>query len=108
MREAETGNLSGVIRADWEFHRSIYRHCGNTQLLEIIEDLWRRIRQARSVARRDEAWGTGWARRSIARHDRLVEAIRAADSDEAAGITRLNIQESAAELIAKLRQLGWE
>jgi DNA-binding GntR family transcriptional regulator len=105
---AEAGDLAGAITADWEFHESIYRYCDNGELRSIIEELWRRIRQARSVARRDAEWGGRWARRSVDRHSHLLRAIELRDADAAARITTANIEESASELQSKLAQLGWE
>lgn len=105
---ARAGDIGDAITADWEFHESIYRWCENGELRSIIEELWRRIWQARSVARSDTAWGETWCRRSVDRHAELLAAIETGDAAAAARITTANIDESASELLAKLEEIGWE
>lgn len=97
-----------LLKADWDFHWSIYRHCGNEPLLEVIESLWGRIRQARSVAKNDAAWGSAWSEHSVRRHRALYDAIASRDAKKASRLAEANIRDAAKELIEQLRAQGWD
>jgi DNA-binding GntR family transcriptional regulator len=74
------GDLKAVRAADRDFHATIWRAGGNEVLEELGETVWRRALQARSVGHRT----SGWSARSVARHERIVAALRRRDSQRAA------------------------
>lgn len=102
------GDVRAALEADWELHASIYGHCGNSELYEMIEELWRRIRQARSVAGHDQSWGEQWSATSVERHRNLLDAIARRDADRAGDVVESNIDAAAKELILRLEKHGWE
>jgi len=96
------------IQKDWEFHRAIAAYCVNEPLFEIIDGLWARTRQARSVAQSDSTFGPVWERRSIQRHRDMLDTLRRRDGDAAAAVISGVIDEAAAELAAELAKQGWD
>lgn len=102
------GDISGFIEKDWEFHRSIFQSCGNEPLRELIEGLWARTRQARSVAQNDISWGKHWGRSSILRHKELLAALERKAADEAAAISSRIIDDASDELAGELAAVGWD
>jgi DNA-binding GntR family transcriptional regulator len=112
IREQETciknGEVAAFIAKDWEFHNTIFSYCGNEPLRELIEGLWARTRQARSVAQNDISWGKNWGRSSIRRHRELLAALEAKDSSLASGITERIITEASDELVGELAAVGWD
>ena len=102
------GDIQQIIETDWNFHSSIYRYCDNESLIEMIEAIWMRIRQARSIARSDSDWGSRWGRASVKRHRLLMRAIRSGDGEKAASITVENIGKAGRELIEELKAQGWD
>lgn len=98
-----------LLQADWDFHWSIYKHCDNETLLEIIQVLWARIKQARSLTNFNTEWGSSWGKKSIKRHKHLFNAIASKDIDIASNIIAENIREAKSELINMLKQTqGWD
>ncbi len=101
-------DVAAFIAKDWEFHKTIFAYCGNEPLRELIDGLWARTRQARSVARNDLSWGKNWGRASIRRHKDLLAALEKGDAEEAAAITGRIIDEAAEELAGELGAVGWD
>jgi DNA-binding GntR family transcriptional regulator len=101
-------DVAAFIAKDWEFHDTIFGYCGNEPLRELIEGLWARTRQARSVAQNDLSWGKHWGRSSILRHRELLAAIEARNAELAAEITKRIITEASDELVGELSAVGWD
>lgn len=102
------GDIAKFIQKDWEFHRAIFEYCPNDQLKEVIEFLWSRTRQARSVAQSDVEWGQQWATASVARHKELLAAFESKNCSLAAEITSRIIETASKELQEELRRVGWD
>ena len=101
-------DISGFIKKDWEFHKTIFEYCPNEQLKEFIQGLWARTRQARSVAQTDVSWGRQWAEASVERHKELLKALENRDCMKAAEITSRIIDSAAKELEEELLRVGWD
>jgi len=110
LEEQETlagkGDIDAVLTKDWLFHQSIYRHCGNAELLELIAGLWSRIQQARGLARENLSWGRQWARQSVRRHRKILAALANRDAQRAATCTEEAIQRALEELLAGIEEPG--
>ena len=104
---AQIPDLARLIEKDWEFHRTIYDHCDNEPLKEIIAGLWSRTRQARSLAQAEVAWGQRWGGQSAARHRRILAALRDCDADRAEALIVETIALAEEELVQGLREAGW-
>lgn len=102
------GDIVKFIQKDWEFHRAIFDYCPNNQLKEVIQFLWSRTRQARSVAQSDVEWGQKWATASLARHKELLTAFESKNCSLAAEITSRIIEIASRELQEELRRVGWD
>lgn len=102
------GDIAKFIQKDWEFHRAIFDYCPNNQLKEVIQFLWSRTRQARSVAQSDVEWGQKWATASLARHKELLTAFESKNCSLAAEITSRIIEIASRELQEELRRVGWD
>jgi DNA-binding GntR family transcriptional regulator len=100
--------IAGFIDKDWEFHRSIFEFTDNEPLREIIESLWARTRQARSVAQREISWAPTWGKASIKRHQELLDALISRDAKLAMKIAEKTIQIASDELCQELRESGWD
>lgn len=96
---AEQGDIDGVLTKDWQFHASIYCHCDNEALLEIISNVWARIRQARGLARENLSWGRKWAIQSVRRHRKILSALKERNPQRAAEFTIEAIQLALEELM---------
>ena len=102
------GDISGFIDKDWEFHRSMFEFADNEPLRELIEGLWARTRQARSIAQSDVAWAPTWGQASIKRHQEILNAVASGDATLAMKITERTIQSASDELCRELLDSGWD
>ena len=91
-------DMVGLLEIDESFHRLLWSRCGNRELDEQIGDVWRRIKVIRAQAREI----TGWKRRSIDSHRRILSALHAGDHKEAANQIRTGIVRSRDELLERL------
>lgn len=111
IREQETlaqqPDLKQLVEKDWEFHQTIYAHCDNEPLQEIITGLWSRTRQARSLAQVDVNWGREWGQKSATRHRRILEALKNRDPDLVEQRLRETITLAEEELVQGLQETGW-
>jgi len=101
-------DFSGFIDKDWEFHRSIFEFTDNEPLRELIESLWARTRQARSIAQRDVSWAPTWGKASIKRHQEILDALINRDAKLARTITENTIHIAYDELCQELLECGWD
>jgi DNA-binding GntR family transcriptional regulator len=104
----EKEDIGGFLEKDWEFHRTLYDFADNEPLRELIEGLWARTRQARSVARRDTPWAKNWGQASIARHQEILGAVVQKDGRKAAAILETTIVNASQELCRELVTSGWD
>ncbi len=102
------GDIAAFIDKDWEFHRSMFEFVDNEPLRELIEGLWSRTRQARSIAQRDVSWAPTWGEASIRRHQEILDAVASGDAKLAMKITEKTIRTAAAELCEELVRSGWD
>jgi len=102
------GDIAGFIDKDWEFHRTMFEFTDNEPLRELIDGLWARTRQARSIAQRDVVWAPTWGQASIKRHREILDAVAGGDAKLAMKITEKTIQSASDELCEELRASGWE
>jgi len=101
------GDIAGFIDKDWDFHRSMFDFVDNEPLRELIEGLWARTRQARSIAQRDISWAPTWGQASIKRHQEILDAVANGEAELAKSITGKTIQIAAEELCQELLASGW-
>ncbi|HEX2035651.1 MAG TPA: GntR family transcriptional regulator [Chloroflexota bacterium] len=97
-RQRAAGDLRAVRAADRDFHATIWRACGNEVLEELVETVWRRALQARSVGHRTP----GWSEKSLARHERIVQALRRRDAQAAVAAAVDAVDGAEAEILAQL------
>jgi DNA-binding GntR family transcriptional regulator len=76
------GDVDAAMRADDELHGVLVRVCGNRAVAATIERYMPLIRR---LERRQ--FSRARARRSIERHDRLIDACAAGDADEVTRVT---------------------
>jgi DNA-binding GntR family transcriptional regulator len=91
-------DMVALLDIDESFHRLLWSRCGNDELDAHIGDVWRRIKVIRAQARQV----SGWKKRSLDSHHRILSSLRAGDHKEAASQIRTGIQRSRDELIASL------
>ncbi len=87
-----------LLEIDEAFHRLLWSRCGNLELDVQIGDIWRRIKVIRAQAREV----SGWKKRSIESHRRILESLHAEDFREAAAQIRTGIIRSRDELLERL------
>ena len=105
---AESGDVRKNQGLDDNFHRSLRSCINNETLSELIEANWSRIKQARCASSLvlPES-GEAWMKKSISRHERLLEAIKLKDHAEARRVVTGNIEESFNEVMSTLEHMGW-
>jgi len=99
--------MPAALELDWNFHETIYAHCGNDVLVEMIADLWSQSRQARGLAQLNPDWGRRWASASAKRHRRILTAIRRGDGAEAGNLIAAGIEAALEELRDALQETCW-
>lgn len=104
----ETEDITAFIEKDWDFHRTLYNFADNEPLQELIEGLWARTRQARSVAKRDVHWAKTWGQTSISRHREIWGAVAEHDAEQASAIIENTIRNASEELCRELISSGWD
>lgn len=88
-------DLSGASAADHlyhnrDLHREIYRSCGNSVLVQILDSLWDLSDRYRMITLKDHTTVTSAA----VEHAEIVSAIVARDADEAAHLMREHVRQS--------------
>ena len=96
------GDLKAVRAADRDFHATIWHACGNEVLEELVETVWRRALQARSVGHKTP----GWSEKSLARHERIVHALWRRDAEAAIAAVRDAVDSAEAEILVQLASQG--
>lgn len=93
-------NIIGLLDADEAFHRHLWSRYHNTEVLDALRSVWRRIKIVRAFARGIP----NWKENSIKGHKRIVSAIRKGQYDVACSQLERGINRSRTEIFAKLRQ----
>ncbi|AJW94221.1 GntR family transcriptional regulator [Burkholderia gladioli] len=95
---AEAGDTREYLRANFAFHRAIYRHGASESTLAIIENLWMRIGPFLNMVAPD----IPHMRRSMVAHRAIVEAIARGDGAGAKAGIALDIDGAAHDLATTL------
>lgn len=93
-------NLAAARAADREFHAALWQACGNEVLRELAGIVWRRVLQARSYGQLTPGWGE----RSLARHERILAALRCGDVEAAVESIVAAISAAEQEILAQLER----
>ena len=86
-----------------QFHFMLYEPCGNTQLLEMIADLQRRIG---SVTRVLVTEASGYERPND-EHSDILDACRAGDTEQGVQLLHAHIMTTKKEVAAQLRRTNF-
>jgi DNA-binding GntR family transcriptional regulator len=95
---AASGDLDAERHADQEFHRILWRACGNDVLHDLMGSVWRRVLQARSYRHRAPRWSD----HAIAGHERILAAAWRRDAAAAVTATVAAIDAAEAEILTYL------
>jgi DNA-binding GntR family transcriptional regulator len=99
----DSGNLLTVFYSNLQFHRTLYELCGNTCLIETIEQLAQKVYGIRSYANAFPD-ALDHARRD---HVSMIVALRSSNRDELIALTRRHLERSPAAYIrAYQRRFG--
>jgi DNA-binding GntR family transcriptional regulator len=99
---ARAGDIGLYLRSNYEFKFSIYRHCGNDQMIFLIETLWMQVGPfLRSYAGVFE--GTLLGILEIDYHEDAVAALGAKDAARARDAIVRDLREGAAYLLGTAR-----
>lgn len=105
-RAVQTGDMVTATALDQRFHDFLHSRVENQLLKEMLQILWARNRQIRSVVRvsgRGKAIGLA----SVARHRELLDALSQRDCHRAKAIAIQTMLVSEQEILEELEQLGW-
>ena len=94
---AREGNPHRYVRANHEFHFSIYRAAGSETLLSIIEGLWLQVGPYFHLLH-----GSGNYALANQQHERLLVALKEHDPAAAGACIRADIEEAARVLLSLL------
>ena len=101
--EALKSKKKNLVEFDWQFHKSIYSKCQNEVLIEIIDILWSRLWQIRSLlelVKRDTSWFKDLITNSFSIHMKIIKAIEKKETDMVEKLVKEMI-ENAKEQILK-------
>ena len=101
--EAFKSKKKNLVEFDWQFHKSIYSKCQNEVLIEIIDILWSRLWQIRSLlelVKRDTSWFKDLIANSFSIHMKIIKAIEKKETDMVEKLVKEMI-ENAKEQILK-------
>lgn len=100
--QASAGDTAAAMRTNAEFHRAIYSVAGNAPALEVLERTWMIL----DALRARSGFGAGRLAQSDEGHRRLIDALRARDTDEAVRVTMHYTGLARADLVDRLRNEG--
>ena len=101
--EALKSKKKNLVEFDWQFHKSIYSKCQNEVLIEIIDILWSRLWQIRSLlelVKRDTSWFKDLIANSFSIHMKIIKAIEKKETDMVEKLVK-DMIENAKEQILK-------
>ena len=103
--EAVKSKKKNLVEFDWGFHRSIYSKCQNEVLIEIIDILWSRLWQIRSLielVKTDTNWFENLVTNSFDIHMKIIKAIEMKDTDMVEKLVKEMIESAKEQLLAEL------
>ncbi|UCI08911.1 GntR family transcriptional regulator [Mesorhizobium sp. B1-1-8] len=99
---ARSGDIDDYLRKNYDFKFSIYRHCGNEQMIFLIETVWMQVgpflRNLRIGFEDDLAAILG-----IDYHEEVVAAIEAGDGERARAAIMRDIDEGATHILKQVK-----
>ena len=99
---ARSGDIDDYLRKNHDFKFSIYRHCGNEQMIFLIETVWMQVgpflRNLRIGFEDDLAGILG-----IDYHEEVVAAIEAGDGERARAAIARDIDEGARHILGQVK-----
>ena len=99
---ARSGDIDDYLRKNHDFKFSIYRHCGNEQMIFLIETVWMQVGpflRNLSVGFEDDLAGI----LGIDYHEEVVAAIEAGDSGRARTAIVRDIDEGASHILSQVK-----
>jgi DNA-binding GntR family transcriptional regulator len=105
-RAVQRGDMVEATALDQRFHDYLNSLVGNALLREMLQILWARNRQIRSVVQVSDR-GKEIGRRSVARHRGLLDALRGRDCARAKELTIQTAHASEEEILEEMERLGW-
>lgn len=106
-RLAEKPDPEGLLAKDREFHNIIFEHTHNKTLQDLIDTLWSRTSQARSLAQVDLKWAQNWGKKSAKRHRQIHNALQKRDAQKTKSLVIKAIDQAEKELIKGLKNTDW-
>lgn len=101
-RVTQAKDLNAIVQAHADFHYLIYAACGNAELARVARNLWDRSYRFRVMALSSEEN----ARRGLAQHKAILEAMEARDPERAAALAEDHNRASIRHLRACLAGVG--
>jgi DNA-binding GntR family transcriptional regulator len=99
---ARAGGIENYLRKNHDFKFSIYRHCGNEQMIFLIETVWMQVGpflRNLHIGFEDNLAGI----LGIDYHEEVVAAIEAGDGERARAAIVRDIAEGAAHILRQIR-----
>ncbi|MBN9548255.1 MAG: GntR family transcriptional regulator [Alphaproteobacteria bacterium] len=99
---ARNGGIENYLRRNHDFKFSIYRHCGNEQMIFLIETVWMQVGpflRNLHIGFEDDLAGI----LGIDYHEEVVAAIEAGDGERARKAIMRDIDEGATHILAQVR-----
>ena len=87
---AERDEIKAYLRQNQTFHFTLYRACGNEDLIDLIELLWMRYGPLMNIVR-----SGALSEKGHLRHAQVIEAVRRRDREAAADALRADIADAA-------------
>lgn len=94
---AQKANLKAYLRLNQQFHFTVYRACGNEDLIDLIELLWMRYGPLLNVVRGGVLSASGHAH-----HGEVIAGLIARDGAAAAQAMRADIRDAAISIRAAI------
>lgn len=103
--EALKSKEENLVEFDWGFHRSIYSKCKNEVLIEIIDILWSRLWQIRSLielVNKDTNWFENLIVNSFNIHMKIIKAIEMKETERVEKLVKEMIERAKEKILAEL------
>lgn len=94
---AEKDDIKAYLRQNQNFHFTLYRACGNDDLIDLIELLWMRYGPLMNIVRSGVLSETGHLNHAL-----VIQAIRHRDREAAAAAIRADISDAARSIRAAI------
>lgn len=100
-------DVNRYMEMDREFHFYIFKKSNKKYMIEILNLIWLRFRQARSMVKKDPQWIKGWLDQAHDKHLQLLAALKQKRHKSAAAMMRSIIIDSGRRLVEELKARGW-